>query len=339
MSSKLLFGRWAIARANVNIALIKYWGKAVEKHPDERNLPAVPSLSLTLDGLYTETRSRFAPELEHDRVLLDGVALVGRELARVTDVIDAFRRRFDIASPIEVVSQNFVPTAAGLASSASGMAALAVSLGGLVGLDPDEPSDATRLSELARLGSGSAARSIYGGWVAWDGPAARPVAPADHLPLAVVVAVVSRGRKAIGSRDAMNHTAQTSPYFEPWVATSFETFRSAEAAVRAQDIETLFREMRVSTWRMHASAMGANPPICYWQAPTLGVLREVEAMQAEGLLVEATMDAGPNVKVFCLQETQQLVSDRLTKVQGVAHTIETGPGGGPQVHSSEQELP
>jgi diphosphomevalonate decarboxylase len=338
MSGPLLIGPWSVARAQVNIALIKYWGKAAEKHPGERNLPAVPSLSLTLDGLRTDTRARFAPELDGDLASLDGTQLFGAERARVDDVLAAFRAAHEIAAPIVIESRNHVPTAAGLASSASGMAALAVALGGLVGLDPARAEDATTLSELARIGSGSAARSVFGGWVAWDGPAARPLAPADALPVAVVVAVVSKGKKAIGSRDAMNHTARTSPYFEPWVASAVGTFREAEAALAARDIPALFHAMRVSTWRMHASAMGADPPVSYWQPATLGALREVEAMKADGWLVEATMDAGPNVKVFCHESLKDAVVERLTQVPGVAHTLVTGPGSGPSVHSSDQEL-
>jgi diphosphomevalonate decarboxylase len=338
LSGPLLIDAWSVARARVNIALIKYWGKAPEKHPGERNLPAVPSLSLTLDGLHTDTRARFAPELEADTVSLDGVPLAGAERARVDDVLRAFRAAHEIAAPIVIESRNHVPTAAGLASSASGMAALAVALGGLVGMHPDRPSDAFNLSALARIGSGSAARSVFGGWVAWDGPAARPLAGVDALPVSVVVAVVSKGKKAIGSRDAMNHTARTSPYFEPWVASAIGTFRDAEAALAARDVPRLFHAMRVSTWRMHASAMGADPPICYWQAPTLAALREVEAMQADGWLVEATMDAGPNVKVFCHETHRDAVVERLTRVPGVAHTLVTGPGSGPSVQSSDQEL-
>lgn len=328
--SGLVLDGWVRAEANVNIALIKYWGKATAKHPLEANLPAVPSLSLTLDGLFTETWARFAPELPQDVMRLDGVPLEGAEAQRVGVVMARARALWGVATPFEIESWNHVPTAAGLASSASGMAALAVALGGLAGLDPLDPPAARTLSELARLGSGSAARSVYGGWVAWDGPAARPVAPVDHLDLAVVIAVVSASRKGVSSRDGMNHTRATSPFYGPWVAAALETFREAELALVQRDVGALFHAMRVSTWRMHASAMGANPPVCYWQPGTLAALQAVDELRdSRGLQVEATVDAGPNVKVFCPVSDADAVAERLTSVPGVAKILRSGPGGGP----------
>jgi diphosphomevalonate decarboxylase len=330
--SGLVLDGWVRAEANVNIALVKYWGKATAKHPLETNMPAVPSLSLTLDGLYTETWARFAPDRDRDAMTLDGVALEGAEAQRVGVVMARARALWGLAAPFEVVSRNHVPTAAGLASSASGMAALAVALGGLAGRDPSVPEEARELSELARLGSGSASRSLFGGWAAWDGPAARQIAPADHLDVAVVVAVVSAARKSVSSRDGMNHTRATSPYYGPWVAAAIETFRDAESALRARDLDTLFRAMRVSTWRMHASAMGANPPVCYWQPATLAALQVVDELRdSERLQVEATVDAGPNVKVFCRPSDADIVAQRLTSVPGVAKILRSGPGGGPRL--------
>lgn len=331
MTTDLVLEGWARARANVNIALIKYWGKARATGPEEVNLPAVPSLSLTLSGLFTETAARFAPELDADRVVLAGHALEGEERTRAVALLDALRRSRGIASPFEVESHNHVPTAAGLASSASGMAALAVAAGRCAGLDPSQPADANELSRIARIGSGSASRSIFGGWVAWDGPAASPVAPIDHLPVAVVIAVVSAGRKAVGSRDGMNRTARTSPYYGPWVAQAHATFDAAVAAVRRRDLEALLHAMELSTWRMHASAMAADPPVFYWQAASVAVLREVEGLRGDGVLCGATLDAGPNVKVFCAPGDVETVAARLTTIPGVAHIFRTTPGEGASV--------
>jgi diphosphomevalonate decarboxylase len=329
---------WVLARARVNIALIKYWGKAPAKTPDEANLPAVPSLSLTLDGLHTDTLARFAPELDKDRIVLAGRELEGEERARAVLLLDALRRRLDLASPFSIISENAVPTAAGLASSASGMAALAVACGRLAGLDPAVASDRPALSELARIGSGSASRSIFGGWVAWDGPAARPlapprdpdpaVAPGTGLDVAVVVAVVTRDRKPIGSRDGMNRTQRTSPFFAGWVEQAHATFHEALAAVEARDFATLIHLMERSTWRMHASAMAADPPVFYWFPASLAVLQEVDAMKRDGLVCGATLDAGPNVKIFCRPGDAETIALRLTTIPGVAHTIRAAPGDG-----------
>ncbi|MCC6625739.1 MAG: diphosphomevalonate decarboxylase [Deltaproteobacteria bacterium] len=332
MTRELVLDAWCHARANVNIALVKYWGKAQLKRPEDVNLPAVPSLSLTLDGLFTLTRARFAPELEADRIVLDGAPLLGEERARAVALLDALRRTHGVVSPFEVVSDNHVPTAAGLASSASGMAALAAAAGRLVGLDPTADEDARALSALARVGSGSAARSVFGGWVVWDGPCARPLAPADHLPIAVVIAVVARGRKPIGSRDAMNHTAETSPYHGAWVAQAHATFDEAVDAVRRRDFDAIMHAMERSTWRMHAAAMAADPPVFYWQPASVAVLREVERMRADGIACGATLDAGPNVKVFCRPDDAGVVVGRLTSIPGVGDIFTATPGEGVQVH-------
>lgn len=331
---------WALARARVNIALIKYWGKAPAPTPDDANLPAVPSLSLTLDGLYSETAARFAPELETDRVVLDGVELEGAERARALLLLDAARRHHDVVSPFEIISKNTVPTAAGLASSASGMAAMAVAVGRLIGFDPRESEASNTLSELARIGSGSASRSIFGGWVAWDGRSARPVLSRHDGPdVVVVIAVVTRDRKPIGSRDGMTLTQKTSPFFAGWVEQSHATFHEALDALQSHDLPRLFSAMELSTWRMHASAMGASPPVCYWLPTSLAVLGEVEQMKRDGLVCGATLDAGPNVKVFCRSSDAAAVSLRLTTVPGVAHTIQAAPGDGAVCVVSNLEEP
>lgn len=327
---ELVLDRWVAARANVNIALIKYWGKAAAATPDDVNLPAVPSLSLTLADLYTETRARFAPELDADEVTLDGRALGGEEQGRAVALLDALRARCGLASPFRIESRNFVPTAAGLASSASGMAALAAAAGGCAGLSAER--DGKLLSEIARIGSGSASRSIFGGWVAWEGRHATPVAPIDHLPVAVVIAVIGTGRKSIGSRDAMNHTMRTSPFFAGWVQQAHATFDDALEALAQRDFPRLMAAMERSTWRMHASGMGADPPVFYWLPASVAVLAEVAAVKAEGVVCGATLDAGPNVKVFCLPEHARLIAERLAAVPGVAQIITSSPGAGIQVN-------
>ncbi len=320
-TASLVLDRAVTARAHVNIALIKYWGKAPARRPEDANLPAVPSLSLTLDALYTESRVRFAPDARADRVVLDGRELQGKELSRAVAVLDRVRALAELAAPFEVDSVNHVPTAAGLASSASGMAALAAAAARAAGI-----VDPTTVSALARIGSGSAARSVFGGWVAWDGPAARPVAPVDHWDLALLVAVVDAGPKAIGSRDAMNHTARTSPYYGEWVQQAGATFDAGCAAVAARDFEALVRAMEVSTMRMHASAMAADPPVLYWQAASVGLMRVVERLRADGVPCGWTMDAGPNVKVLCPASAVETVRAALAAAPGVERIIVSRPG-------------
>ncbi len=322
----LVFDGVVVAKAQVNIALIKYWGKAPAGRPEETNLPAVPSLSVSLDGLWTETSVRFDPDAATDHVTLDGERLEGEPLARCVALLDRVRELSDVASPFAVQSTNHVPTAAGLASSASGMAALAAAAVRCAGLGSGTGELASR---IARIGSGSAARSIFGGWVAWDGPAARSLFPRDHLDVAVVIAIVDAERKTIGSRIAMNRTRESSPFYKGWVEQSQDTFVEGCEALERRDLVGLISAMEASTMRMHACAMGARPPILYWKPPSLAVIEQVQRLRSDGDLVLGwTMDAGPNVKVLCPGHDVQRVADTLARVDGVQRILISRPGRG-----------
>lgn len=329
----LVIGGAVVARACVNIALIKYWGKVTPARPEDANIPAVPSLSLTLDGLYTETRVSFAPEAEADIFLLNGDPLDEGGVRRARVILDRVRDLADVAAPFRVDSVNHVPTAAGLASSASSMAALAAATARCAGLDLDPGA----LSELARLGSGSASRSVFGGWAAWEGRRAHQVAPADHWDVAVVVAIVASGAKAVSSRDAMNRTATTSPLYRGWVAQAPQSFAEGLEALRARDLDALSAVMERSTMRMHASALGAAPPVLYWEPATLAVVRAVERIRSDGVSCGFTMDAGPNVKVFCHGRDVSRVTRELSAVAGVARTITARPGPGVSIRVISEE--
>lgn len=318
---------FAFARAPVNMALIKYWGKAPEKTLDDRNLPAVPSLSMTLSGLYTDTLARFAPELEEDRIYLNGQALEGASRRQSLHLLDALRRWFGMSSAFEILSQNHVPTAAGLASSASGMAAMALAVGRLVGLDLRDKEEATCLSALARIGSGSASRSVFPGWVAWDGFFARPVLGKDEGPdLALVIAVISKDKKPIGSREAMNQTRDHSPFYGAWVRASMGYFERGKKALLEGNLPALFLEMEASTLAMHASALTAKPPIHYWFPETWAVIDAVRALQKEGLSCGFTMDAGPNVKIFCERKDLPILEKHIQGLPSVLDCLVSYPG-------------
>jgi diphosphomevalonate decarboxylase len=275
------------AIAHPNIALVKYWGK----RDVALNLPAVPSLSLTLGGYHTRTTARWgAPR---DRFVLNGRDAEGGEAAKVWKVLDLLDPG---RPPVEVVSDNNFPTGAGLASSASGFAALVVAAdaargGGL---------SAGELSALARRGSGSACRSLFGGFVEWpmDG-AAVPVAPADHWDVRMVVAVVHEGRKAVGSTEGMERSRRTSPLWGAWLALGQPAVDEARGAVLARDLPSLGEVMERSTFAMHATMHSATPPLLYAQPATIGALHAVFALRERGISAWATMDAGPQVKVLC----------------------------------------
>ena len=322
--------RAARAVAHTNIALIKYWGKR-PGDPDQ-NLPAVGSLSLTLERLRSDTT--VAPA-ERDSFTLDGhsdpavAAKVARHLDRVWRATHTAHR-----PPCAVTSQNHLPTAAGLASSASGFAALTLAAAAAFELDLDRG----QLSALARRGSGSAARSLWGGFVRLDRGErpdgadcrARPLFPADHWDLRLLIVHTAKGPKPIGSTDGMQRSADTSPYYPAWVATSEADLAAGERALAARDLEALGAAMEHSCFKMHACMLATVPPLIYWNGTTLAAIHEVWAARRAGLEGYVTSDAGPHVKVLCRPDVAAALATRLAAIPGV-HAVDTlAPG--PDAH-------
>lgn len=318
----------ATAIAHSNIALIKYWGKRPSVAPS-LNLPATGSLSLTLDRLWTETRLEPAAA---DVFALDGVVQEGKPAARVWAQLDRlWAVGHDGQRPTAAVhSTNHLPTAAGLASSASGFAALTVAAAHAYGLGLDRVS----LSAHARMGSGSAARSLFGGFVRLDRGerddgrdcVARPIEGADGWPLELVVVQTTRGPKAIGSTEGMEASRLTSPYYAPWVETSPADLDAAEAALRARDLPRLGELVEHSCFKMHACMLATRPPLLYWNAITLAVIERVWQARREGVLGYVTIDAGPHVKVLCEPAAANAIAERCRDVPGVEAIAICRPG-------------
>lgn len=313
----------ASARAGANIALVKYWGKR-----DQRlNLPAAGSLSVTLEALHTDTTVTVDGSLSGDRFVLDGVE---QRAGRVGAVLELLRSLADDPRPCRVDSVNSFPTGAGLASSASGFAALVVAAARAYGLDLPRH----RLSELARRGSGSAARSIFGGFVAMaagerdDGAdaVARPLLAADAWPLEVVVAVTDSAGKAVGSSDGMNHTMRSSPYYPAWVESVPDDLELARAAIERRDFEALGEVAEHSALKMHASMLAARPGLIYFNPGTIACLHRVRELRRAGTATFFTVDAGPQVKALCLPGEGKRVAASLESVPGVSTVIVSGLG-------------
>jgi diphosphomevalonate decarboxylase len=321
----------ATAVAHPNIALVKYWGK----RDVEYNLPAAGSVSMTLGGLETRTHVRFDEGLDRDQFELDGDPVeAGKQLRRVSGFLDLIRNQAGFDSRARVVSANNFPTAAGLASSASGFAALAVAAASAAGLHLDD----RELSIIARRGSGSAARSIYGGYVemrpganadaavASEEAFALPIAAPEHWDLRCLVAVTVKGEKAVGSTEGMNRTEQTSPYFPAWVESVPTDIEAAKQAIEQQDFEHLATIAERSCLRMHASAIGAEPGVLYWRGTTVDLIHRVREARASGVSAFFTIDAGPHVKVFCPAAEADDVRAMLEDVVGVRDVLEAWPG-------------
>jgi diphosphomevalonate decarboxylase len=311
------------ATACANIALIKYWGKRDVRD----NIPAAGSLSLTLDALRTITTVELVEG--SDRLTLDGKPADAKALGRISKFADLVRAASGRTERVAVTSENAFPTAAGLASSASAFAALALAISRAFG----QELSPTELSILARRGSGSAARSIFGGFARMTAGDDAHAYPLDgiELELGAAIAVANAAEKEIGSTDGMEHTRRTSPYHAAWLETVNRDLDAAEAALRAKDIAGLAELVEGNCLAMHANAMAARPGILYFKASTLWAIEEVRRMRAEGTPVFFTIDAGPHVVAFAPPEHVKAVSTRLAKHPEVTEVITSAAGGGAHV--------
>jgi diphosphomevalonate decarboxylase len=322
-----MLGQAVTARACANIALVKYWGK----RDAALNLPATGSLSLTLAALATQTTVMFDSALAQDELELDGFAARFADTARASQFLDLVRTAAGITTRARVTSRNEFPTASGLASSASGYAALALAASKAAGLALSERD----LSILARRGSGSAARSIFGGFVRMnagdttESAYAEPVASPLVDKVRMVIAIVGGGTpKQHGSRDAMEHTTATSPYYPAWVQLVPKDLDAAMAALASGDLEALGTIAEANALAMHASAMAARPGVMYFQPATIAVHAEVRGLRACGLAAWATMDAGPHVKVLTTDEDAPTIAMRIKDIDGVTAVTISAAGAG-----------
>jgi diphosphomevalonate decarboxylase len=322
----------AAAVAQPNIALVKYWGK----RDAALNLPAAGSLSITLDALHSRTTVRFDPALSEDDIVLND-RHDAEESRKIAAFLDLFRARAGVATHARVQSGNDFPTGAGLASSASGFAALAVAADRALALGLGK----SELSMLARRGSGSAARSIFGGFAEMtagtrdDGSDAfaTPLLDAAAWPLGVVIAITTREKKATSSRDGMQATQRTSPYYREWIATVPADLAGAREAVQARDFEKLAFVSEASCMAMHAVMLATRPALIYWNGATLECIQRIRALQAEGVGVFFTIDAGPQVKAVCLPDATEAVAAALRDVSGVRDVLVSGLGEGARIET------
>ena len=307
----------ATAVAHPNVALVKYWGK--QAGPGNR--PATPSLSVTLSGIATTTRVEAAAA---DRLWLNGKAA---QDAKVAGFLAELRSVFDIPA-LAIATDNDFPTGAGLASSASGFAALTTAIDAAFGLG----LDATERSAWARRGSASAARSIFGGFVtlaARNGEhVAEQVADVDHWPLAIAVGVASTQRKSVGSTEGMQRARATSPFYNAWTASVHDDFADALRAVRTRDFNALAEVAEHSSMKLHALTLSSRPAIAYWAPATVAALHALARLRSAGTDVFASIDAGAQVKAFSTLDDADEVAKALARVPGIERVIRCsiGPG-------------
>lgn len=310
----------ATARAHPNIALVKYWGKRDEA----LMLPAAGSLSLTLDAFATTTTVELRPGHTEDDLTLNGAQQSGNALTRVQRFLDLVRHLAGRDERARVISVNEAPTGAGLASSASGFAALAVAAAAAYDLDLDRPA----LSRLARRGSGSAARSLIDGVAVWhrgDSDETSFAEPISAPEMAMTIVTVDSAQKAISSRVAMRRTALTSPFYPAWVESTEVTLKAMLEACRDNDFSRVGRITEMHALRMHALIQSADPPIRYLSPRSVAIFDAVAELRERGVEAYATADAGPNVAVISRPSDAESVASTLSR-HGDARIVGAGPG-------------
>jgi diphosphomevalonate decarboxylase len=314
----------ASAIAHPNIALIKYWG---DVNP-ELHLPANGSISMNLAELETRTTVTFDPDLRSDQFSLNGEPMNGDPLQRVTKFLGRVRQLAGRSAFAKVESSNNFPTGVGIASSASGFAALSLAATHAAGLSLDRKS----LSRLARTGSGSACRSVPGGFVEWlaghndcDSYAFSFASP-EHWNLVDYIAVVAQQPKITSS--SQGHTlASTSPLQNGRVAGSAIRLENCRKAILGRDFDLLVEIIEYDTNLMHAVMLTSTPPLLYWQPATIAIMHSVRRWRKSGIPVCYSIDAGPNVHVLCPAQQAVTVSRHLQQLLGVEQVLTAHPGG------------
>ncbi|AXV43116.1 MULTISPECIES: diphosphomevalonate decarboxylase [Staphylococcus] len=300
------------ARAHTNIALIKYWGKADEK----LIIPMNNSLSVSLDKFYTETKVTFDSDYPADQLILNGKEANEKETKKIQSYMDIVREIANTDLHARIDSQNFVPTAAGLASSASAYAALAAACNEALQLELSDKD----LSRLARRGSGSASRSIFGGFAEWEKghddetSYAHPI-DAEHWEdeLSMIFVVINNQSKKVSSRSGMSLTRDTSRFYQYWLDHVDEDIKEAKQAIEAKDFKQLGEVIEANGLRMHATNLGSQPPFTYLVQESYDAMAIVHECRKMGVPCYFTMDAGPNVKVLVEKKNKQLVIDQFLK--------------------------
>lgn len=314
----------AAAVAHPNIAFIKYWGNR-----DERlRLPQNGSISMNLRELTTTTHVEFSPDFQQDSLFLNEKEINGAALQRVSSFLDQVRNLANSRLHARVTSVNNFPIGAGIASSAAAFAALSLAASAALGLNLSEKE----LSRLARLGSGSACRSVPGGFVEWmvgkddADSTAVSIASADHWNLVDCIAVTQTGHKPVGSTEG-HALAGSSPLQAARVADTPRRLDLCRQAIEQRNFPALADIIEQDSTIMHAVMMTSIPPLFYWEDSSLRIMKQVAAWRAAGLPACYTLDAGSNVHVITLPDFAGEVRNRLMRDAAVQKVIMATPGG------------
>lgn len=311
-------------KSNTNIALVKYWGKKNK----ELKTPLNNSISMTLDSLYTITSIE---ESENDIFIINGKEDKNN---RTKKYLDLLRNKFNKKDSLKIITENNFPTAAGIASSASGFSALAFGLDKYWNLNLDKKE----LSILSRIGSGSASRSIYGGFSEWekgnndDGSDSFAFQIVDEnywKDIRMIIVIVEDNKKDKSSSDGMDETVNTSPFYPAWLSSVENDLINLRKAIIEKDIEKLGKTVEHNCLKMHSTMITTIPSIIYWKPATLEIIEKINEIRKNNYQCYYTMDAGPNVKVLCEEKDLNIIKKQLEEMKCVKKIIVSKCGSEP----------
>ena len=300
-------------KSYANIAIVKYWGKK----DAEKMIPATSSISLTLNDMFTETEMEFIKDKDiktavekeikngnykdkfsnmTDLFYLNGELQDKVHTEKISKVVDLFRE--NRSQKVKISTTNNMPTAAGLSSSSSGLSAVIKACNELFGKNYAQ----SELAQISKFGSGSSSRSFFGPIAAWDKDTGEIYEVKTDLKLAMIVLVLNENKKKISSRNGMELCAKTSTYFDEWVKQSEIDFINMKKYLAENDFEKVGTLTEENALRMHKTTETANPPFSYFNEKTYEAMDFVKNLRNNGEKCYFTMDAGPNVKVLCLEE-------------------------------------
>lgn len=330
------------AIAHSNIALIKYWGRS-RRHNPVLNIPLNDTVSMTKLGLspgiklQTHTTIEFLPDYEADSVVVGNELVSGRHRERIIHLVDLLRQRAKIDYRFRMLSRNDFPTQAGLASSASAFAALTLAAAAALGLDLSQ----RELSQFARLGSGSAARSIHGGFVycyagtTHEKAYAEQICPEDCFDMNAVIAVVDDSKKVITS-DEGHYLASTSPFNDLRIQYSQQQALETRRLILENNFEAVGQIAETNCLYMHTVMMTSQPALFYWQPTTLRIIKIIQKIREQGLRCYFTIDAGPNVHCLCRSQDMAELQEIVANIEGVKRTILVKPA--PDAYLTDDHL-
>ncbi len=313
------------AIAHPNFALIKYWGKSNLSG----NIPAMSSLAITLNTMASETTVSFPNDLEQDTWILNGTKQ--KSLGQIQATSDYLKKISQIDQPYLIKSTNNFPTAAGLASSASGIASLVIALDNALKTQLSNQ----QMVEAAVLGSGSAARSLFSGFVLLENVEhelkCATILEAEEWPLNIIVCVTSTKQKMVSSRRGMEISKMTSPIYNDWVSNHQEDIEVALEAIKSKNFHQLGKITEENCLKMHNVMKTSEPPIDYWNPATYTCVENVKHMQEKDIPVFFTIDAGPQVKIICEPDVTKDVVSVMERLPGVQSIIESSLGKGARI--------